>query len=372
MRDLANRILHSFSLVVTDRRWAAPLSAGALGFGIFAGVAIGPSAAGTIAGTSPIVELVGGGDESSPETSEGEGLGGALAGGTLEAPPLAPIEPAPLAPAPEAEAPAPKSPPPSKEEPAEEEGTELTGTVVHANDAAGSYALTIKGGELVPVHAAALPTPGTKLTVIAKQLANGSFGEGEKPKRTGKATEAELKGVVTYVDPDPADPAYTLSGRGASLLVHVDPDPSGAVPQLPVVGAYAMVTAAIEPDGKLRQREIEIEDVSPATYLDLAGIVGEAPPETNQLLLSADDIRESEADLTLTVPAKIDTKKLKPGDSYFATAEVQPDGSLALKGIASDEHRKGADDGTEAQGDLTRLAGASSATGPAASSVSGQ
>ena len=364
MNALANRILRSFSLVVTDRRWAAPLSAGALGFGIFAGVAIGPSAAGTIAGPAQFIEVAESEGEQSAEGGAGDGLGGALAGpvggggggGALEAPlSTAPIEPAPLVPAPEAEAPAPQPPPPAKEEPAEEEGAELTGAVAHVNEAAGSYALAIEGGELVPVHAAKLPPPGAKLTVIAEQLANGSFGEQEKPERVkAKVKEIELKGVVTYVSADPADPAYTVSGRGASLLVHVDPDPTGAAPALPAIGAYAMVTVAIQLGGELRQREIEVEDVPPSTYLDLAGIVSEVLPQSAQILLSADGSGESEADLTLTVPQTIDARKLKPGDSYLATAEVQADGSLTLKGIASDERRKGADDPESAQGDLKR------------------
>jgi hypothetical protein len=379
MSDLANRILRSFSLVVTDRRWAAPLSAAALGFGIFAGVAIGPNAAGTLAGGPQLIEIPiagDGGEEASSEAGSEAGsalagpVGGGGGGGALEAPLTpAPIEPAPLpAPIEEDPAPAPPPPSPSAEEPEAAEGTELTGTVADANEAAGSYAVAIEGGELVPVHAAKLPTPGTKLTVIAEQLANGSFGEVQKPERVkAKAKEIEFKGVVTYADPDVpvisrpygreitgTSPGYTVSGRGASLLVHVDPDPSGALPELPEVGVYATVTAAIEPGGALEQREIEIEAVSPSTYLDLAGIVSEVMPESAQILLSADGSGESEADLTLTVPSVIKLPELKVGDSYLATAEVQEDGSLSLAGIASDERRKGADDPKTAQGDLKR------------------
>jgi hypothetical protein len=40
------------------------------------------------------------------------------------------------------------------------------------------------------------------------------------------------------------------------------------------------------------------------------------------------------------------------GESYIATAEVQPDGSLLLAGLASDEHLEGADDAALTQGDL--------------------
>ncbi|HET8862688.1 MAG TPA: hypothetical protein VFM94_05500 [Solirubrobacterales bacterium] len=364
-----NQALRGASLVVTDRRWAAPLSAGALGFGIFAGVAIGPGAAGTLAtGAQQIIEIPssGGGDgqsagggagvassESStlPEGGEGGGLEEALPSTVPLAP--EPIEPLP-APAPEPAA----KPAPSAEEDGEEEETEtqkLKGTVVHANPAAGSYAMAIKGGELVSVHAPELPEPGAKLEAPLRRLANGTFAEaGDLEEEKKEATEASFRGAVTYTSPDPAAPAYTVSGRGSSLLVHLDPDPTGAAPQLPSIGTYVTVTASF--DSGLRQEKLETEPGPPSTYLDLAGVVKEVSPD-GHLLLSADDSRESEADLTLTVPSEIDITKLKASDSYLATAEVDPDGSLKLSGIASDEHTRGAGDPVSAQGDLKRARG---------------
>lgn len=382
MKGISTQILRAFSLVVTDRRWAAPLSAMALGFGVFVGVAIGPSAPGTFAGGPTILEMssFGGGEGKGEGDAVGSGgaplagpvSGGAGGGGGLGA--LA--SPAPLAlspveepveeevePAPEPAQPAPTAP---VEETEEEEATELKGVVVHANEPAGSYALAIAGGELVPVHARELPAPGAKLTVTASRLANGTFAEEEKPKQGGgKAAQAIFRGVVTYADPDPADPVYTVSGRGASLLVHAPPDPTGAVPMLPAVGTYVNVTVGIEqrqapqvegqpPRDVLVERKVEVEPGEPATYLDLAGIVGQDLPETGQILFSADGVRESEADLTLNVPPTIDTAKLKPGDSYLATATVEEDGTLELAGIAGDERAKGADDDASAQGDLKR------------------
>jgi hypothetical protein len=126
------------------------------------------------------------------------------------------------------------------------------------------------------------------------------------------------------------------------------------VPPLPVLGSYQTATVAVEGDGTLVQRTIEIEPGDPSTYLDLAGIYSGLDPETGKLLLSADDTRAGEQDLMLAVPPEIDASKLKPGDSYLATATVEPDGSLRLAGIASDEHTKGADDPSSAQGDLKR------------------
>jgi hypothetical protein len=361
-----NQALRGASLVVTDRRWAAPLSAAALGFGIFAGVAIGPGATGTFATSAQqIVQLPspGGGDgqsaggggpvasgESAPALEESE------AGGFEEAIPSS----VPLAPEPIEPVPVPTPEPPAKPAPAPEEGEEeeaetqkLKGAVVHANPAAGSYTMAIKAGELVSVHAPELPEPGTKLNGSFRRLANGTFAEAADDLEEEKqgATEATFHGVVTYTNPDPAAPTYTVSGRGSSLLVHAPPDPTGAAPQLPPIGTYVTVTAGIGED--LQQEKIETEPGPPSTYLDLAGIVTEVSPD-GHILLSADDNRESEADLTLTLPAGFDATKLKPGDSYLATAEVDPDSSLKLMGITSDEHTRGADDPASAQGDLKR------------------
>lgn len=379
MSALANRTLRAFSLVVTDRRWAAPLSAMALGFGLFIGVAIGPNAAGTLAGTAQVIEVPGSGGNGDGSVKGGDGsqvptepAGGALGGDgvSLEAPaPVAPVPlgPPPVAPAPPAEEPAPEpAPRPRAEAPEEEEGEgiELKGVVVHANPAAGSYALAIKGGELVPIHARKLPAPGTKLTVLARRLANGTFAEAEIPERSGKSAQAAFEGVITFVGPDPAAPTYAVSGRGASILVHCEPDPTGAMPQLPTLGAYVTVTAGIEKSEPtttepatavvLRQRQVKVETAEPSTYLDLAGVVTAVLPDTSQLLLSADDSRQSGQDLTLAVPAAIDTSGVEIGDSYLATAEVAEDGTLTLAGLASDEHTRGADDAASAQGDLKR------------------
>ncbi len=373
---LAQHALRGAALVVTDRRWAAPLSAAALGFGIFAGVAIGPGAAGTLAtGAQQIIELpVSGGGEGQSgrggagvaSTESSAPLEGGEAGGSEEAiPSSAPLAPEPVEPLPPpAPEPAAKPAPATegKEAEAEEAETqELKGTVVHANPAAGSYAMAIKGGELVSVHAPKLPEPGIKLSGSFDRLANGTFAEvGDLEAEKKKATEATFRGAVTYTNPDPAAPAYTISGRGASLLVHVMPDPNGAAPEPPPIGTYVTVTATLTPTEDadsppaLVQGKLDVEPGPPATYLDLTGVVKEVLPDTSQLLLSADDNRESEAALTLTVPKEIDATKLKPGDSYLATATVEEDGMLKLSGIASDEQTRGADDSSSAQGDLKR------------------
>ncbi len=367
-----DRALRGAALVVTDRRWAAPLSAAALGFGIFAGVAIGPGAAGSLAtGAQQIIEIPSSGGDDGQSGGGGGGIAStrsapALGGGGFEEalPSTVPLvsEPIESLPPPTTE-PAPK-PAPAEEEPEEKpDGQMFEGTVVQANPAAGSYAMAIKGGELVSIHAAELPDPGVKLSVSLRPLANSTYAEADEPEaEKKKATEVLFDGTVTFADPNPAAPVYTVSGRGSSLLVHLAPDPSGVAPVLPAIGSLVTVTAKIEPPAEpkasstLVQSKLDVESVPPSTYLELAGIVKEILPETGQLFFSADWAGESASSLTLSLPQEIDAAKLELGNSYLATIEVAEDGSgsLTLKGIASDERVKGADDAASAQGDLKR------------------
>lgn len=73
------QVLRWAALPVTNRRWAAPLSALALGFGLFVGVAIGPSTAGSMAtGAAQIIEI--------PLLGGSAGAGGDGGGNTTVAP----------------------------------------------------------------------------------------------------------------------------------------------------------------------------------------------------------------------------------------------------------------------------------------------
>lgn len=394
-------IMRALAKVVTDRRWAAPLSAMALCFGLFLGVAIGPGVSGSVAGAPGQIVAVSvpGSDEDPEPVAEaeegGEEFEAALGGEEEESYEEESFEEEEFIAeeaAPEEEAESEETAPPAGQPEAEEEETEavaLKGTVVRANPAAGSYTLAAPSGELVSVHAPKLPKAGTKLAIEATPLPNNTFAEGER-EQAGAATKASFTGVVTYLDPDPLDPAYTVSGRGSSLLVHADP---AALATLPALGAYAKVAVAIAkgpppepapaplpsgepevlpppslpacapnlaleaaepPAAHLVETRLEVETTDPATYVDLAGVVTALCPGTGQVLLSADDMRESGANLTLTVPAKIKTSGLNLGQSLLATAEVAADGTLTLAGLASDEGLEGAEDEKAAQGDLAR------------------
>lgn len=395
------RLLRWAALPVTDRRWAAPLTAVALGFGLFAGVAIGPGATGTLA-TAPyqLIEMpsLGGGaddgeDESPPEAAAPQ-PGGSFGGGEEESPstftPIVPVE-EPLETGGEEESPSHHVA--EEKAPSQPEKQELAGTVVHVNPAASSYTVAETGGVMSAVHAGKLPPLGTAVEVPIKTLANGTLAEAGKRKKTGSKKGATLAGIVTFVDADPAAPAYTVSNKGTSLLVKVHPDPTGAAPLLPALGAYASVSVeiealevppqepatvlpetaptseapaaptpscvpspaqepvAVEPKGVLWQSRIS-GGGAPFTHGDFEGIVTAVCLETAQTLISADDLREAGQDLIFVVPPEIDATELTVGDSVLAAADIAADGTLTLTGLASDERLKGADDQTATQGDL--------------------
>lgn len=393
------------ALPVTDRRWAAPLAAIALGFGLFVGVAIGPGTAGTFAtGAAQVIEipgLVGGADDgagageaeaAAPSAAHNTGRvgggGGAATTATSMLPPVAPSEPEGGESSQPPSRPEQDSAPPAGETAPERET--LAGVVVHVNPAAVSYTLADTGGTLDVIHAAKAPRPGTRVTVPVRTLANGTFAEAGTRTRSGERMRATVNGIVTYVDSTPAAPAYTVSARGASILVHVHPDPAGVAPAMPALGAFAKVAVEIEkrmappaasgeagedapategapascgPDPSqpspppveagavLWQQEVSAAG-APFAYSDFEGIVEALCPDSGQLLLSADDVDESAHDLLFSVPPTIDVAPLKPGQSIVATATIGADGSLTLTGLASDERTKGAEDESAAQGDL--------------------
>jgi hypothetical protein len=92
---------------------------------------------------------------------------------------------------------------------------------------------------------------------------------------------------------------------------------------------------------------------TPFAYGDFEGIVAAICADNRQLLISADDVRQGLRDLVFSVPPEIDLEGLEVGESVAATATIGPGGALALTGLASDEHVKGADDYAATRGDLT-------------------
>lgn len=389
------------ALPVDDRRWAAPLSAVAVGFGLFISVAIGPGISQTLGTAQQLVEAPVDGNAGSgahkPATADASPVLGSPVDNTPTPPGGSPSVPAPSSPVlppappiaavpPAAEQPAPEPQDPNPTPPADDPKPEpvvFKGTVVRVNDAAASYVLATAKGQINAIHATKLPDAGTKLSVAVKELANGTYAEDGKEDVSGDAKKAKLQGLVTYADGETG--AYTVSRKGASVLIH--PDSSVQPPSAPAVGAQVTVEAQLtdapdpqpepptapiatpvatppagcgtapeppDPPKTIVTETARTTDIEFIGYSDFEGLVEGVCPDAKQLILSADDLRESGADLTFDVAddAGIDLSALKPGDAIDASAVIDQDTlGLSLTGVSSDEKIKGADDADLAQGD---------------------
>ena len=222
-----------------------------------------------------------------------------------------------------------------------------------------------------------------------------------------------FSGVVSFnrdsTDGDISD-VYTVSTRGASMLVHSPVDATGTL-KPPPVGSFISVTVEIKdtlaeadpgtfpnppppqaapavascpgPNAapaeplptppvatpkSLYEKALTIQ--APAADVDsgeIAGVVQAVCPATGEMLLSADDLREAKADLfdpfngkALVVAPGVDLTGFTPGQPVLANVALAEDAdpnSLAAKlpttvtGIRDDRGIAGAD-GATGQGDL--------------------
>jgi hypothetical protein len=372
--------------LMTDKRWAPPLAATAVAFGLFSGIAIGPGledTLGTVVPSSGLDESDGSAESELDSGSPllGSPAGSQVGGGSIGA--GVPVQQTPTAPP--APAPAPAPPPESSEPtaPAEEKPIVMSGTVLHVNPVAQSFALVSDEGQLTAVHAEKLPEPGAIVSKASlEELYNGTLEQQGKLKLEGEAAEATFEGVVTYRDAGTG--AYTTSSRGVSVLVHA---PAGGPPaDPPPLGALVTVTGGIEPaspgtgpsqpvtppgdcgqppappgapDASVTQRDLQVSNpFLGKSYIE--GIVQGVCPATSQVVLSADGIRESANDIVMNVSSDIQLYLLEPGQPINASATIGEDGSYTMTGASLDEGAVGADDPNYAQGDQTL--GASSGT----------
>jgi hypothetical protein len=403
------------------------MSAVALGFGLFIGVAIGPGISTTL-GTSPLLvvtgppasapahasstagETGGGGGAPSPNgqvdpsqpAHPGPGIGVAAPGPGPSAgfpvPSVTPVAPTPSSTAyttpttstTETETTSDETEPSSS--PPDDTSSDLVvkGTVIHVNPLASSYVLSSRSGQMNAIHARQLPRAGAKLEVPVRELANGTYAEDGDVKRAGSAKAALFQGVVTFADPTTG--AYTVSSKGVSVLVHADSDESRSPPR---VGAQLAVTARLGPPPddtanapppstppppppttpsptppagrlagcgavpvpphppKTSLTELSrVVQIASADYSDFEGIVQEVCGR--KLVLSADDLRESAADINLPLAkdSGIDLRSISPGDVVDATGTIHArTAALSLTGISSDDGIKAADDPDLKQGD---------------------
>lgn len=235
---------------------------------------------------------------------------------------------------------------PAEGTPAGEATESYEGTVVRVNKRSTSYAIATGEQDLIAIHARQLPKPGDSVRADARPLANGTYEEVGEREQIDTATSAAFRGWVTWVAPEGL--AYTVSHRGASLLVR-RADAADPVP----LGAPVAVAADIDPDsGGLTQITLTAEGERTDSPVHVAGTVRAVDREQRTIALTADDLGESGAELTIAVPdEEIDLGKIEPRDVVDATVVIGADASYTLTGVSSNENAKAADDTEQAQGD---------------------
>jgi hypothetical protein len=379
---------------------AATLAALALGFGVIAGTAITPNLAATVAGTV-VVQAPAPAAPAEPVDAGGGGGGGGGADIVEDV-----VAEETLFEETVEEAPETGGGEESKEP--EPEPVFASGIVVHVNPVAQSYALAA-GGSVTPVHTKkALPPLGTQVRVPVAELANQTSLEDGKRRLNGQVAAATFSGVVTYnsdsVDPQIRD-TYSVSSRGASILVHSPQDATlGTIGRPPPVGSFVTVLAAISDTVAEPALDVDLEpspDPDPAVPVppapacapppkplpdppltfakslyetsmtidapaaevdssDIAGVIQAVCAPEGRLLLSADDVRESKADLfdpitgsVLQAAPGVDLSGFAPGEAVIANADLVEDSDPAtppgtkipaqITGIRSDTGVSGAD-----------------------------
>jgi hypothetical protein len=374
------------ALPVIDRRWTVPLAALALAFGIFVGVAIGPSQGIGSEQTSSVVQVVPPPDTTvaSTNTPGGNANNHGNGGGPTPSTPTPPTDNGPFDTPPVSTPPptTPATPPPTTTTPTATTTPTTTtttttttpttpttasvkGPVVHVNRLAGSYTVARSGGKLYSVHSSSLPNLGDVVSVEARVLANGTWAEDGDRSRTDGAQQVDLEGTVTFSDPRIG--AYSVSANGSSILVRVKPGV-----RMPQVADKVSVTARIankldpiEPldagrDGcgkppnlpkaqKVALQQVSLKVTDSASNTDLEGIVQGVCRKAGSLILSADDLRESGRDIAVTVPNDLRLAKIDIGQMLKIRADIGSSGNFTAKKIADDERQSGANDESRIQ-----------------------
>jgi hypothetical protein len=380
------------ALPVIDRRWTVPLSAMALAFGIFVGVAIGPSTEGGIASQmQTMVQVV---RPPAPVTDIDNGNGGGNGGpqgdqGPSQPTPSPPTDTDPFDP-PTTPTPTPTTPTtpttttpttttpttttttPTDDSDDDEDDdgdqpvpTLVKGAVVHVNEYADSYTVARNDGTLTAVHASNLPSLGDVISVETRTLANGTRAENGDRSRTDRTEDLDLSGTVTFSDPRIG--AYTVSVPGSSIMVRV---PAGT--RMPQVADQVDVSARIankldpieaqepgrngcgtppRPPGprKLALEQTGLEVTGTASASGMEGIVQGVCRKSGSLVLSADDLRATGRDIAVAVPPSFRLGDLEPGQILKLRVDIGDSGNFTASALADDEGEERADNSGRVQ-----------------------
>ena len=236
------------------------------------------------------------------------------------------------------------------------EASSLHGVVVHRNHRAHSFVVANANGRMAAVHATRSPRVGSRVSLKATKLANGTY-RGSRIRGHGRAHRARLRGIVTFVDR--ANRRFTLSSRGVSLLVRLGKRPRQASdPTLPAPGDDVTVTTDLD------QSDDSTVVTDPSTIqvgqtpapagapIQLEGTVLAIDQTTRTLMLSADDDNASGQAISVVLPDTFDITAFHVGDEVELLATLNADGvSYTAVSSSGDDNAQQAEDQGDDQGD---------------------
>jgi phage baseplate assembly protein gpV len=234
------------------------------------------------------------------------------------------------------------------------QASSLKGTVVHHNHKAHSFVVANASGRMSAVHATRTPRVGSKVTVTASQLANGTFNAARIHAR-GRAHHARLRGIVTFVDR--RHRRFTLSDNGASVLVRFARTHKARQADLPTPGSQVTVVSDLDrsDDSSVVTTPGAVQtDQAPSAGqpVDIEGSILAVDTTSRTLTISADDDNASGQAISVVLPASFDITRFAVGDEIEIAATLNPDGtSYTALASSGDDNADEADNAGDAQGD---------------------
>jgi hypothetical protein len=226
----------------------------------------------------------------------------------------------------------------------------ISGTVVHQNHRGHSFVVAGRGGTLKAIHARNRPRTGSVVQVTARRLRNGTYGA-SKVRARGSRRHARIRGTVTWVNHKTG--AFTVSSRGASLLVHPKRRAgkvSAAGSSTPPVGSDVTTDVTIADNGDLEEQDIQ-ENGQANGPMDLEGVVLSTDTVANTITVSADDNEESGSTNGIVVHVP-DASKFPVGSEVeLLVTGPAADGSFTLAQSSLDDNQQEADNSSDDQGD---------------------
>jgi len=227
----------------------------------------------------------------------------------------------------------------------------FSGVVVHKEARAHSFVIALRGGGLRAIHARRSPALGTRVTVDASALRNGTWAM-QRLTRSGSAnTRVRVRGTVTYVNSRQG--LFVVSARGVSLLVHDR--------RARLRGAHIAADTTVSDggvvtvDGSLAGDSIDAIDVQSdgqdVNGIDLEATVQAVDTAARTLTVSADDSGESGSTLVVDVPASFDIGAFSDGESLEMVASPNGDGTYTLEQVSDDGGAQTANNPGDNQGD---------------------